>query len=97
MSMRDQALTNLEITMDSVDHRDKVLAVDIAFGTLDDEQRREFVRRLVDGCYVYHEECQPREWTCDGCLDLVPDGAGYYVNDMRVCEGCAEKVRMGDN
>jgi len=48
MSMRDQALTNIEITMDSVDHRDKVLAVDIAFGTLDDEQRREFVRRLVD-------------------------------------------------
>jgi|DEB0MinimDraft_3_1074331.scaffolds.fasta_scaffold131579_1 hypothetical protein len=41
------------------------------------------------------DDCQPREWTCDGCLDLVPDGAGYYVNDMRVCEGCAEKVRLG--
>ena len=95
MSMRDQALTNIEITMDSVDHRDKVLAVDIAFGTLDDEQRREFVRRISDGWTC--AECQPSEWTCDGCLDLVPDGAGYYVNDMRVCERCAEKVRMGDN
>jgi hypothetical protein len=34
------------------------------------------------------------EWTCDGCLDLVPDGAGHYINDMRVCADCANKLEQ---
>lgn len=31
-------------------------------------------------------------WTCDGCLTEVPDGDGRYVDDMRVCEQCADRL-----
>lgn len=34
----------------------------------------------------------PTEWTCEGCLCVVPDGDGHYVDDMRVCEHCADKL-----
>jgi hypothetical protein len=34
------------------------------------------------------------EWTCEGCLDLVPDGAGHYINDMRACADCANKLEQ---
>lgn len=32
------------------------------------------------------------EYTCDGCLTVVPDGDGRHVNDMRVCADCANKL-----
>jgi len=40
------------------------------------------------------DDCQAPEWTCDGCLDRVPDGAGHYINDMRVCAACANKLEQ---
>lgn len=102
MSMRDQALTNIEIVMDNVDHRDKVLAVDIAFGALSDEDRHQFVRRLVDGCYVYHSgtglllhmmDCQllPMDEYCE-C-----EACGEPFRYDEPCERCAEKLQRGDN
>ena len=51
-----------------------------------------------DGFMVLRLLCEkfdwsaPTEWTCDGCLTEVPDGDGHYVDDMRVCEHCADKL-----
>jgi hypothetical protein len=31
------------------------------------------------------------EYTCDRCPTEVPDGAGIYIGDARVCAECAEQ------
>lgn len=47
MSMRDQALDNIEITMRGVDHRDKVLAALIVVEQLDADERDEVLRDML--------------------------------------------------
>jgi len=54
MSMRDQALDNIEIAMSNVDHRDKVLAALIVFRQLDKGEREEVLRDGLLDYYVYH-------------------------------------------
>jgi len=85
MSMSDQALTNIEMIMGSVDEHDKVLAVDIAFSTLSDEDRHQFVRRLLGDYYICMEGTR-----------LIVDGGSsdlYVVarSEQSPCENCNEE------
>jgi hypothetical protein len=48
MSMRDQALDLIEITMRDIDHRDKVLAALIVVEQLDADQRDEVLRNMPE-------------------------------------------------
>ena len=110
MSMRDVSLTNIETAIRNVDYRDKVLAALIVFRELDAEERDEVLRDALTDYHIYHRGTgtfvhggdnirlvSAHEWTCEGCLALVPDGAGDYVNDIRVCERCAEETQREGN
>ena len=55
-------------------------------------QSRDYDTHPAHDAWAAGSNVEPLGWTCDGCLAVVLDGDGCYVNDMRVCAECANKL-----
>ena len=88
MSLRDTYLTNVETVMNGLWGDDKLLGVHIALDTLSDDDRERFLRRLVDGCYVYHSGT--------GLLLHMMDCQLLPMDEFYECEACGDPARYDE-